>query len=624
MKNLLNIIVVTMLMCGIAVSSHAGIDSNPWDFAVGARTHGLGLAFTGESSDVNAIFVNPSGIAKYDKWQLTMMYSQLFGQFDYFMTAFSVPIDDLQTLGVSFINRSTGEVSITDVQPLDPWFPIVTFGSYGSQVLGVSYGRKIVELGGKPLWDTMYFGATAKLYSNSASGGGNLTEDMVSSGFDADMGVSAYFNDLAVGIMLKDFLPESMANLSWLSGRVENIPSSIRLGMSYPVLDYSVLLLFDYVMLPENNVPDTMHLGAEYYFTESLALRTGFAQSPYPEDEGNGDPEKKEFDMSLGVGWHFGIGSVDYAFKQYYGDEQNNTHIFSISFNNDEWKRGPRQPGPVVDGGETPVEGDGVITLNSPRDKLITTDEAVNFSGRSKKGDHILIGNREVPVENKEFSEDIPVEHGINVVNVYTPDRKHVVQRRILRLRTFSDIQGHRNKKDIEYAATLGYIKEDAPDTFEPDRYITRAEMAQILVKLKNLQMPVEVEGIWEDMDVAAAEGLFIGYPDGLMRPDAHLTRAQLAVILARLEGFKVDIKQKSYTTEERWFDASVRAIVSTGLFTNSEFDPFNASVTKAEAVRAINRTTIVSNRIDDLVNFRNVKSSPKRYVPLPEGESID
>ena len=40
-----------------------------------------------------------------------------------------------------------------------------------------------------------------------------------------------------------------------------------------------------------------------------------------------------------------------------------------------------------------------------------------------------------------------------------------------------------------------------------------------------------------EDIDWAISKGLLKGYPDGTFRPDQPVTRAELAVILRRLEG---------------------------------------------------------------------------------------
>ncbi|WP_405079938.1 cadherin-like beta sandwich domain-containing protein [Paenibacillus chitinolyticus] len=78
---------------------------------------------------------------------------------------------------------------------------------------------------------------------------------------------------------------------------------------------------------------------------------------------------------------------------------------------------------------------------------------------------------------------------------------------------------------------------------FYPDRILTRAEMATILVKLR--QLPgvqgasafTDLQGHWAAENIRKAEkaGLLSGYEDGTFRPDQALTRAQAVVIFNKL-----------------------------------------------------------------------------------------
>jgi hypothetical protein len=46
-----------------------------------------------------------------------------------------------------------------------------------------------------------------------------------------------------------------------------------------------------------------------------------------------------------------------------------------------------------------------------------------------------------------------------------------------------------------------------------------------------------DIEGHWAkaEIEAVAAKGLLTGYPDGNFHPDEPVTRAQLAVVVARL-----------------------------------------------------------------------------------------
>ncbi|EPD82190.1 cadherin-like beta sandwich domain-containing protein [Paenibacillus sp. HGH0039] len=89
-----------------------------------------------------------------------------------------------------------------------------------------------------------------------------------------------------------------------------------------------------------------------------------------------------------------------------------------------------------------------------------------------------------------------------------------------------------------------GKLMDGYPDgKFYPERILTRAEMATILVKLR--QLPgvqgtsafTDLQGHWAAENIRKAEkaGLLSGFEDGTFRPDQALTRAQAVVIFNKL-----------------------------------------------------------------------------------------
>jgi S-layer homology domain. len=83
------------------------------------------------------------------------------------------------------------------------------------------------------------------------------------------------------------------------------------------------------------------------------------------------------------------------------------------------------------------------------------------------------------------------------------------------------------------------------PDgSFKPDARITRAEMASALSRLLAQEASggtgfADAEGIWAAVSIrkVQAAGIVTGYGDGTFRPNAELTRAEAVAMIDRLLG---------------------------------------------------------------------------------------
>ncbi|MGE6228489.1 cadherin-like beta sandwich domain-containing protein [Paenibacillus chitinolyticus] len=110
----------------------------------------------------------------------------------------------------------------------------------------------------------------------------------------------------------------------------------------------------------------------------------------------------------------------------------------------------------------------------------------------------------------------------------------------------FADIPATHWASQYVTAVFGGKLMDGYPDgNFNPERILTRAEMATILVKLKQLPAVqgtsafTDVQGHWAAENIRKAEkaGLLTGFEDGSFRPDQALTRAQAVVIFNKLLG---------------------------------------------------------------------------------------
>ncbi|ACX51295.1 S-layer domain protein [Ammonifex degensii KC4] len=93
-----------------------------------------------------------------------------------------------------------------------------------------------------------------------------------------------------------------------------------------------------------------------------------------------------------------------------------------------------------------------------------------------------------------------------------------------------------------------GYPQPDGTVTFEPDRPVSRAEMAALAVRILEKKVgpvaPAELKFAdtgsipqWARSSVGAAvaKGIVVGYPDNTFRPDKQVTRAEAAAMILRL-----------------------------------------------------------------------------------------
>ncbi|WP_040712438.1 S-layer homology domain-containing protein [Paenibacillus curdlanolyticus] len=169
---------------------------------------------------------------------------------------------------------------------------------------------------------------------------------------------------------------------------------------------------------------------------------------------------------------------------------------------------------------------------------------------------------------------------------------------------SFSDIAGHWAEANIKQAVSDGIVKGFVDGTFKPNRTVTRAEFAVMLTNVLKLQgegaelafTDTASIGEWAQAAIAQAvhAGIINGYEDGSFRPDAPISRAEMAVMLAH--ALKLALKPGGATgfADEQaipaWAVDAVTAIKSLGLVQgkgNNAFDP-NGQTTRAEAVTVL------------------------------------
>jgi len=187
----------------------------------------------------------------------------------------------------------------------------------------------------------------------------------------------------------------------------------------------------------------------------------------------------------------------------------------------------------------------------------------------------------------------------------------------------FDDVETHWAKESILDMGARLIVNGTGDRKFEPDRGITRAEFAAILVRALGIR-PTEGEGIFTDVeasawyrkpvDAAYARGLVRGFDDGTFRPHDPITREQAMVMIAKAmeitglagaaDGRPAEAVLAPFADAgdvSGWAAEGAAGAVAAGIVSGRSGDMLapKAHITRAEAAVMIRRLLQKSNLID-------------------------
>ena len=154
--------------------------------------------------------------------------------------------------------------------------------------------------------------------------------------------------------------------------------------------------------------------------------------------------------------------------------------------------------------------------------------------------------------------------------------------------------------KEIHFNYVIGYTD----GTIRPNNDISRAEVATIFFRLLTDEAREQYTttagnftdvkaGMWCNRAIATLTnmGIIKGYTDGTFRPNADITRAELATIIARFA--KLDVNTKTFSDiTGHWAQKSIELAAGNGWINGYEDGTFrpNKSIIRAETFAMINR----------------------------------
>lgn len=120
------------------------------------------------------------------------------------------------------------------------------------------------------------------------------------------------------------------------------------------------------------------------------------------------------------------------------------------------------------------------------------------------------------------------------------------------------DIAGTDYEAAVEALVELGVVNGYTDGTFLPEKVVTRAEMAKLLVVSAGLEPAADVAkgatrfsdvagSHWASgyVNVAAEYGYIVGYPDGTFAPDKTVTYAEAVTMAIRVLGYRTVVESK-------------------------------------------------------------------------------
>lgn len=295
---------------------------------VGARALGMGGAFGALADDGTAVYWNPAGLAQLPKREASMMHAFLFGSLaSYDFVSYAQPLPGEATIAVSWIRLSVDNIPLfsklkkthaqrmEDVEFRGTGVPEGSFTDREDAFIfsfaklrrmGIDLGWRFFVL---PI--QLYYGVNLKLirqklYTYSASAIG-LDLGLLLKVSAIDLLDRDYLGNLRLAFNFQDI---SNTEVTWNTKHQDVIPYNIKHGIAYvqplPWINSQVSLGFD----RDTKYGGENHLGVEYWFRDTLALRLGYNRGS----------------LTAGAGLKFWILQLDYAFVGY---ELGHTHRIS-------------------------------------------------------------------------------------------------------------------------------------------------------------------------------------------------------------------------------------------------------------------------------------------------------
>lgn len=266
------------------------------DIGVGARALGMGGAYTALADDANALYWNPSGLAKLEKREFTASHAELFESTRLDFLAYAHPTSQ-GTFAAGLTYLSQGKLEGRD--------------SLGRRTEGYDASDAALSLGYARKLDVVELGATVKYLQSHIAG-------TQAQGVAADVGAKRAFDRVIVGAALRNLGP----GLKYQDQR-NDLPLRLALGAAYRFKGGHAAAA-EAVNGPRGAGTDAS-FGGEFQALKSVFLRGGYTTRTAITGGSGFDVARG---LTLGLGFRNEKWSLDYAVLP--SGELGRSHRFSF------------------------------------------------------------------------------------------------------------------------------------------------------------------------------------------------------------------------------------------------------------------------------------------------------
>ncbi|MFP4466127.1 MAG: PorV/PorQ family protein [Candidatus Goldiibacteriota bacterium] len=250
------VLILIMIIPAVWAAEDYGTPGEFLTWGAGARSLGMGKAFTGLADDPSAVIYNPGGLAQQNPFQISLMSVMLFEGTFYDFAALTLPFSGIGTFALGYVRLDSGGFDLRD----DFWNAVPEADNLYSQGIYFSYSRDIL--------DSLAAGASLKIVNQQIF-------DMGGTGFGADLGIiytpMEYFS---AGLAVLNIMPPSVL----IDEATETYPVVIRLGLAGRLAGERIMPTLD--IEKEMSGKDVkIRMGVEVIPMENLALRAGFDET---------------------------------------------------------------------------------------------------------------------------------------------------------------------------------------------------------------------------------------------------------------------------------------------------------------------------------------------------------
>jgi hypothetical protein len=292
--------IVTILMLTISIdqlqAQKVGISSMQFlKVMPTARATAMGDAFVSLAHGSDAVFWNPAGLTTMENHEMSSTLTMWLFDTKQIALAYGMPMGDWGNIGFQFQHIDFGTMQETrgDIADLvrpsqgTPYYnPGLTGRSFTpySYLIGLSYARKFTDkfsaaVSVKYAMESLWSEQTITIV-NSTTGeikSYKTYADVVL--FDFGMLYNTGFRSVKIGVSTQNFGQQVT-----FAEKPHPAPLAFRLGVSGNLFGKEGLLFQDdmnrftlaYDLFQPNDYKQQMHIGAEYSFSEMLALRVGY------------------------------------------------------------------------------------------------------------------------------------------------------------------------------------------------------------------------------------------------------------------------------------------------------------------------------------------------------------